>query len=156
MSSEIQKDDEEISMPEFWKEFGERLSRHVPTEKINEFAVKKNLSGFRLDRVVQGKKGVDVKTLINICKVLDLSPTWLLFGKGKEALSGVGSRTNSAVSDLMTKKINQIAKSLPRVVRESCEKQFEELNTYVEQLDQPESSVKKTQPRTTGSTKKSA
>ena len=75
------------SMESFWKEFGARLGQSVPDTKIEEFEIKHDLKGFRIDRVVQGKKGVDVRTLLRICKTLDLSPTWLMFGKGRKSLS---------------------------------------------------------------------
>ncbi len=81
-------------MEEFWKIFGARLAQYVPAKKINEFEVQRGLSGFRLDRVVQGKKGVDVKTLVRLCKVLDLSPTWLLLGIGPATITEFGAARN--------------------------------------------------------------
>jgi hypothetical protein len=75
------------SMDSFWKEFGARLGQNVPDTNIAEFEIKNDLKGFRIDRVVQGKKGVDVRTLLRICTALDLSPTWLMFGKGRKSLS---------------------------------------------------------------------
>jgi DNA-binding Xre family transcriptional regulator len=89
MSSTNMEDDQENSMTEFWRAFGKRLARFVPARKVNEFELKMGLSGFRLDRVIQGKKGVNVDTLIRICETLDLSPTWLLFGIGPESLQEV-------------------------------------------------------------------
>ncbi len=64
--------------------FSERLRGLLPktTKEITELAYRHGLAGVRLDRVAQGKKGVDVPTLIRICEELGYSPTYLLLGKG--------------------------------------------------------------------------
>ena len=69
---------------EYISGFSERLRGLLPktTKEINDLAYRHGLAGIRLDRVAQGKKGVDVPTLIRICDELGYSPTYLLFGKG--------------------------------------------------------------------------
>lgn len=82
-------DEKDFSMDDFLKEFAKRLSEFVPARKISDFEHKMGLVGFRLDRVVKAKKGVNLETLLRICRTLDASPTYLLFKKGRKQLSKV-------------------------------------------------------------------
>lgn len=66
-------------------QIGKRIRRH--REKLNltreEFAERACISPQFLAEIENGKKGMSVKTLYNICKSFDLSSDYLLFGETK-------------------------------------------------------------------------
>ena len=66
----------------FWLAVLERLRSIVGTQGIQAFQYKTGLNSFRLDLVLLGRKGMTVESLVKLCEVLRLSPTWLLFGLG--------------------------------------------------------------------------
>src|SRR6185436_19941381 len=104
--------DEKNVTGEFWQAFAKRLALFVPTHKVSEFEHQRGLVGFRLDRVVQGKKGVNIDTLVRICNTLDLSPTWLLFGKGRPLLSDI-QEEEITMADL----IDEIVEDMERLLK---------------------------------------
>lgn len=66
-------------------QIGKRIRRH--REKLSmtreEFAESACISPQFLAEIENGKKGMSVKTLYNICKSLDISSDYILFGETK-------------------------------------------------------------------------
>lgn len=88
-----------------WNEIGLRLASALPPTRIDAFALGLGLEGVRLDRIAKGRKGTSVETMVAICEKLDLSASWLLFGKGPRRLSDLGEDMSVAEQNLNSKKL---------------------------------------------------
>jgi len=82
----VQKKNKNFLQSRRWRKIIGRLRKAIGITHVQDIAHEYGLHTFRLDLVLLGRKGLTVENLIRTCNAFNLSPNWVLFGKGRPEL----------------------------------------------------------------------
>lgn len=85
---------EDFFHSEFWQAALERLKRKTPPHNLDRFAYENDLYSFRFDMVIRKNKGLTLESFVRVCNTLDLNPSWILYGIGKENITSLRAQPN--------------------------------------------------------------
>ncbi len=100
--------------PKIWAEIAPRFKQLTTVKNFEKFLAAHDLMGLKWRPIADGRQGMSVESLFNFCKAFDISPTWLLFGKGRMKLSSVEEPTAPTVAEI----VRQTVAGMERLLEE--------------------------------------
>lgn len=131
-----------------WAEIAPRFKELRGGQQVEKFLANHDLLGLKWRAMEDGRQGLSVESTVKLCHALNVSPTWLLFGRGHVRLD--------EISDELSRNIQKLFDALPDDVQEHYINLFLELFPDVTRPDDFKDPSKKTQPRPKENRKKAA
>jgi hypothetical protein len=72
--------------PQLWREVGPRFRELRAERNVEKFLADNDCIGIKWRMIEAGRQGMTVESLVKVCRRLNVSPTWLLFGAGPKSL----------------------------------------------------------------------
>lgn len=114
--------------PEIWQHIGPRLRELRGVRSTEPFLLEYRLSPrIPWNMVERGHRGLDIVTVLNICEKLDVSPAWLLLGKGPQKLSQLPDGEESQYAKELVEKLQSRKRS-------SIDKQIAYIDQFIKKI----------------------
>jgi len=119
-------------MKDIKKDFAARLTRLRNNAEKDAFWRGYDLNPAKMGRYENRKEAPSLEKIIDICEKLDVSPTWLLLGKGRQKLSEITEPDAPTVLEIKVETVAGLVRLLNAEKPRPKQEIFDVLGRYIE------------------------